>query len=847
MTSLLRQAGVLHQLEGNLRTFSGESLQLADQATEFNNIVEMLASNSAITSLLAATVVNGSNKSAVASTKSHSGPWTSANGRRLLLRVLVQYFISATSDITVQLRGLDLLQASLLSGELRVSDMHQLLQLLEFAANSNTVGANNIELRRKCLTMLWTFERFVSGEESGVGAPNGTVSGQLLALTCNLPQLRNAIQATRLRMEMSPSEPSPHPSKFVSDCTKFDADYENFMLKDITVELQNTLMSTISSSTLTASQQQFQQKRESKRISSGKLENIHSVDDGASTTLIRPSLNGLADAGLEFGVFSLAALQLVHQRPAPSGTQATIESETGLGSRISCAELLCLVDDVQSAFFSPSPPGQSTHLHTKSDLITKSRNSAEQAELEFLQNSGTFSVSHTGNGWVRLTGSADPVVLLGCHSLDDTNIMHVHVRVINSSGFKIPYFSLQMLLKYSGDGFSKHQHNREQLFEANGAEDSHIHGQDVDDGGLDIVMLTDKELTLAGDEFFLPNALVEKEFQFKLRHFCSIDVLFRIIYSDLQAEDLSSIFIVPHPVDTTSVMTGSLDRPVSVSDPGGNQRGARQGGSSSSARSFTHSVNCAPLRISTLSQLLPYGSGVFTSMRSLLDMSVRNKIPLSVMQAQCGRMSHIGSGVITFNDVLLGKVGVDNLASALACAVQSRARGSNGNNQRLGACAWLGQVEMAERKGSSSTQLLGWCLQTVFGQEICIKVSIFPALSSASNRTGGFSNVGSGSNGLRGQRGLVEVQCSDVRTLHTVFRDVDALLDVLTGGLLQYVDEHSRSASSYNMSRMRNYDVGHVAPDGEGKLSSNNIAYSRAPKDRYNKFAAAVSDILNMK
>lgn len=838
MTSLLRQAGVLQHLEQKMHEMTGKRLQVKDPAVEFNGIIESLAADPAISSLLSnANTTDSSRKSTQQQSSrliSQSSDWTSVNGRRLLLRVLIQHFISGSPELSVQLRGLDLLQASLLSGELRVCDMHQLLQLLEFAANSNVVGANNIELRRKCLTMLWTFERFVSGDENGF---NGSVSGQLLALTCNLPQLRNAIQATRLRMEMSPSEPSPHTSTKVSDCAKFDTDYEEFMLRDITVELQHTLQPTISTSALTSSQQQLQQKRESQRLSSRSIGSVN-IDECSSSSLIRPSFNGLADAGLEFGVFSLAALDLANQRSG-SAAQKYDDSSLERGARISCAELLCLVDDVQSAFLSPWPPqyrSPTSHTQSRTDDT-----GSYQAELAFLQNSGGCGSSTTGNEWVRLTGSADPVVLLACYGLDDTNIMHVHTRVINSSGFRIPYFSLQMFLKYRGDGFAK-------TGPGPVSNDANVRLPDADGSILDVVHLTDREIVIAGDEFFLPNALVEKEFQFKLLRFCSVDVVFRIIFSDLQSEDISNMFTVPHPVIAAdSVITASsLERSVSAMDVnmGLTKTTTRQ---SSASRSFTNSINCEPLRIHTFSQLIPYGGGVFTSMTSLLDASMRTKIPLSVMQAQCGRMSHIGSGVVAFSDVLLDEMGVDNVPSALALALAVKS--TNGSSHRLGAsAAWLGQVEMAESKGPNSSQLLGWCLQTVFGQEICIKVTIFPALAVSSPPTAASSFRSQKGDPVaapvRGGRGMVEVQCSDVYTLQTVFNDIESLLDSLTGGLLRYIGKDDRITHSKGSKKgSENNNNSNVNRSANGNV----IAYSSGSKDRYNKFAVAVSNVLNMK
>jgi hypothetical protein len=861
MSSIMRGSGVLGRIYSDNNSGGDQISVVSEQIIEFNNVIEMLANITGLSALAsngnantqtpgpAASSSAKSVSSITSSTKSFvatAGPgisnslevgW-SVNAHRLLLRVLVLHYVSGT-DLATQTRGLDLLQASLLSGQLRVCDVHQLLQLLEFAANNSAIGANNMELRRKCLTMMWTFERFITGEEdptnnvtsasskstaSSVNAGSRTVKGDnLLGSAYNLPQLRNAIQATRLRLEMSPSEPST-PMRPKPLCSIYDSDYEEFMDQDITEQLQNTLQSTVSSKHLTASQPS----RFSVRKSIGSTTNSR----GGGGALLRASFNGVADAGLEFGVFSVTALQLAkeyvhgHQQAAVGGDSGGADS---VGSRISCAELTCIVDDVQTAFLSPVPAGfaAGTASNNKSNctaLTHGGKNASGSTgsgavdelldQLEYLRSAGGGPGSPS---WVRLTGSGDPLVLLASSHCDDCNVVHVRVRVTNCSGFKIPYFSLQMLLKYSGDGFADPTHNRNSRNQ--GVISSSSNRNNLNSNGLSAVMVTDQQMVLAGDEFFAPNATIEKVFSFRLLAFDAVDVQFRVIYSDLQSEDRSNVFTIPN----NNPDAAADGQGASQSGKGNTAKQSSSGGGGS-ARSFTNSVNCDPLHVGIASQLIPYGSGVFCSMRALLQPGnpIVHKIPLGVLQALCGRMTHIGTGVVVLSE-LLADSGVDSIYVAVEAATTTHNSCNNSSSNdfnRMGtsSCLNAAMVEMGHTKTANSTQVLAWCLQTAFGQEICIRISLFPSVASGQ------------------QRGLVEVQCADERLLQTVFSDMDDLLYRLTGGVLKLVpssENNTGRANSINNSSLR------------GQSNVGTIAYSSALKERYDRFAASISSVLN--
>ena len=208
------------------------------------------------------------------------------------------------------------------------------------------------------------------------------------------------------------------------------------------------------------------------------------------------------DVQNEYGAFSLHALSGLVQ----AGAKA---DEIGKPS-ISSADVMAVIDDVLDA-------------HMSVPMSTKLPSTAP-ADLE--ETSSVISRIHEIRDcrqWVQLNGSCDMFSVLGAVTCCDpiTRCVDVCFRIVNSSGFKVPIFALQLLL-----GAHEQPDGKELVMSFE------TEGHSPRSGG-----------TASGVEYFLPGAIVERTFNFSVRRLGALFAVLRIVYQELLPDiDMVEVF-----------------------------------------------------------------------------------------------------------------------------------------------------------------------------------------------------------------------------------------------------------------------------------------------------------------
>lgn len=441
--------------------------------------------------------------------------------------------------------------------------------------------------------------------------------------------------------------------------------------------------------------------------------------------------------------------------------------EPGRRRHVCSADIMGIVDDVLDA-----------HLSVPSSLSSFPKNAPRDLFGGAAQLGRTYDVRDCRQ-WVQLNGSSDLFTVLGAVSCCDpvTGNVEVMFRVINSAGFKVPIFSLQLLLgSYEQMGF---------------------HGED-EAVTFDTVNQTARGGTAEGVEYFLPGAMVERTFNFRIQKFTAAYVVLRVVYPELMAEiDCVEAFAVPTAITASSQTAEN-------SGDGGGESGETRGKKRFKEVEIPRvgSFDCMPLALPTTLLLIPYGAGALSSMMQHVNRGVRGDycnrgdfhggISKQVYQNLHARTRysrrlpilsyprHTTDGICEVNSF------ADEVTLAVHRIGQSHSAGNaapctpswwweKGSNWALGMAS---RVRLGQASASSTRQLtsvLCWCLQDWWGEEICITLQaskICRKGTSQLERDVFWS-------------GWMDIQCNSKSALSILADDANNLLHSLTGGLMR--------------------------------------------------------------
>jgi len=235
-----------------------------------------------------------------------------------------------------------------------------------------------------------------------------------------------------------------------------------------------------------------------------------------------------------------------------------------------------------------------------------------------------------GVSFSQISGSSDPLTVLAAVEFDKRTLQgHVRVKVVNSSGFKLDGYSVQLLLKSNNWFKSVQDVTRITKSEVNSRfevssrfSEGTSRASSLPDAyvAMEQEILKDKPLLVSGGlsadvapgalqhsahtEYVLHNGTSESTFNFQLKRLGAVEIVVRLRYQDLQEgaplPDLWSL-VQCAPGKTPGSMAGEDDARFT---------------SEKMPLASRASTQCAPLRMSVSSQLSAYGRGVFNSFKS---------------------------------------------------------------------------------------------------------------------------------------------------------------------------------------------------------------------------------------
>jgi hypothetical protein len=315
---------------------------------------------------------------------------------------------------------------------------------------------------------------------------------------------------------------------------------------------------------------------------------------------------------------------------------------------------------------------------------------------------------------------------------------------------------------------------------------------------FDTVNQTGRGGSAEGVEYFLPGAMVERVFNFRLQRFTAAYAVLRVVYPELMAEiDCVEAFSVP---------SAAAASPPSGDDAG---EGAAEGGEAKSKKKFKEfeiprvgSFDCMPLALPTTHLLIPYGAGALSSMMQYVyrgpggdycnrgdfmggiskqvyqNMHARTRCSCRLPVLSCPRVTATGA------------TEAHSLADEVTMAVHRIGQGYSAGGTAPAAPSWwwekgstwsLGmaaRVRLGQASSSSTRQLssvLCWCLQDWWGEEVCITL-----------RASKISRCGTTS--LDRDvfwSGWMDIQCNSKAVLSVLTDDANNLLFTLTGGVMR--------------------------------------------------------------
>ena len=257
--------------------------------------------------------------------------------------------------------------------------------------------------------------------------------------------------------------------------------------------------------------------------------------------------------------------------------------------------------------------------------------------------------AHTDPDWRVLSGSSDVLTVLGLLEMNATDgAMLFRVRVINGADFKIPSFLLSIEVRSQ-----VRSRARTKAGEADRrglsilspirteASRSYEHGQATRDTVLYSCRVTN------GEDYMLPNSLVEREFILGHRAFGPLDIAVKVSYPDVQLADRRLLY--------PAVVTAASRHSEHAKD---RESGVEiKADASNTVKSAILTVECDPYHVSIAHQLQAYGGLGLNSQLQYREGGVSvYGLPASVFLSQQLRLRH---GVKHKQPVILRREMVD--------------------------------------------------------------------------------------------------------------------------------------------------------------------------------------------
>lgn len=472
-----------------------------------------------------------------------------------------------------------------------------------------------------------------------------------------------------------------------------------------------------------------------------------------------------SDSGAQFSFFSF------HNAHAET---------LGVGACCSIADVIGIFDDVFNGhLLRPENSSNDACFSINRYLADVLFVSPDQADLSRALRNRTRGQLRL-SPWRVLSGSSEPLTLIGQCSVNPfSRIADVKVVAINSSGFKIPYFSIEVILsrpRPAGDAVAT-------------LLTKHAPLTDV------CATLIFNETNLApGCEYLLPGALVERSWQINLlSNHSSIDVTFRVNYTDLIPEDKDN----GDPCFELFSSSHYESRPHQEAESKvSHRRGISSGNITAGLNPSSGfvSVYCKPLVIRPIDCLLPYGAGALTAMTELVgsfDDFYRRMfgIPMAVFKAMWSRLSVAEDDKvfkIAFQVKLPKGIGFQ---ASVEKAVRCLHLESSSSARYVAACS---RVDMpssccTSAWGNQFSSLCAWCFQSLFGEEVCMKLHT-TASSEAVNSGGGGGDVTWSC--------ILDIKSSSALLSSAICSDAMGTLEVLLGGLKVHIQSIGGEISS---------------------------------------------------
>lgn len=543
------------------------------------------------------------------------------------------------------------------------------------------------------------------------------------------------------------------------------------------------------------------------------------------------STENLKEEHAEQAEASARVLHLLVKLSSSHGYKSSSYSKSD-AIRASTSDVLSIIDDALLP-----------HLPC-ADKISFSVNDQFDALVHPIVTDFAPSLSHyQERRWSQLSGSADMFVVLGCVSADPLGqIVRFRLRIINSSGFKVPSFSIQVALRYNSYAPRGTLNSESETYKSYFSTSADWSSNSIEP----VSLLADEPYTAPGDEYFLPGAYIEREFVYQLSDLGSFQLLPRLVFEDVEFEDSKVLFNSSEQQPNDATTSPGKVRP-DVSDEEDPAIPSPVGRSKTDAVTIeTVSLECEPFPVGLVHQLFPYGqyalngnisshpdafpagipSAVFLQQWERLNTRAKDRIGVklddklrSVVEAS---MLGLAESRLPLSEklTLLSRRVEKFVTYSVQCAMAQSNVSPHESLARLGVAA---RVDLADEAhymllpsvsilssfnttgSSNDTSLLAWSLQTFRGDEIAILVSLpsrsvfsgtFTAPYSAStfvdSRLSAFSkNVGtvfdSKSPNSMKQPSVnsstdcwMEVRCSNSHTLKVVLEDIGNMIFVLS-------------------------------------------------------------------
>jgi hypothetical protein len=447
------------------------------------------------------------------------------------------------------------------------------------------------------------------------------------------------------------------------------------------------------------------------------LENLAPIVLPTTTSKISLSDN---QSGLLFNLSSISS----YPEAKDIGFEYSLFSRDGLNRGLnldhinvfkrSSSDIIGVMDDIITGHINtPWTCRNIIHSNTQSDVISN----------EIKDMIPDYDISQVlGNEndafWQTISSSSDILTILAfvdCN--EDTDILTLRVKIINSSGFKIiPLFELSLL--FSFDGFDE-------------------------DFPFDVTDGLNQAYGCKHEMPFLPNEIVERIFKIPLKIFKPMSIIVRMKYPELAIEEGIDMF--------SSVITSSNN----IS--GETHLHHEKKKNSNRATILTAEIDCSPIHVGVCYMLQPYGAGVFNSMSSWLLLDNVGKdlpgIPLSVFRSQWDRL--IGnqdniwimysSSIFDYNEEFQNLT-IAEIVTSVVISLQHYHCNKGAPFIGMNARVQIDDDNIDEKKNSS---ILAWSLQSLWGNEIAVRLIIDDTNDSES------------------KCGRLEIRASDLNTLRS--------------------------------------------------------------------------------